>query len=217
MKKVAVVLMVYMVCLAALRVEAVKQRVPISISGSEIAANSNGFYATRSRLVTSNFTSSVSNQLVMAVDLSQNTIEIEEWDAALSNRVDRQPLAGGTQSIVYASYVMSKVISARTNTITFASDLENGDPTDSDWNNDGVSDHFGDLSIQGTFYWDRNKILTNRQDSSIVITGVITGVRATMQGVLNDPIAGSNGVNRVFTLGRASSTRAKTFLVDELP
>jgi hypothetical protein len=207
MKKVAVGLMVYLVLLAVARVDAVKQRIPIAITGSEV--NQAGTVSLR----TTNVTTSVSNQLVMAIDLAANTIEIEEWDAALSNRVDRQP-AGGTQSLVLASYIMAKTVNSRTNTFTFAADMETGDPVDVDWNNDGTNDTFAAISFLGTISYKPTGILTNRNGTSFV-TGVVTRVNARMMGVLNDSINSSNGVDRILRSGNLRSTKP-AFLVDEV-
>ncbi len=206
MKKVAVGLMVYLVLLAVARVDAVKQRIPIVITGSEATQGKT------TSLRTTNFTTGVSNQLVMAIDLAANTIEIEEWDFALSNRVDRQD-AAGTQSLVLASYIMAKTVNTRTNSYAFAADMETGDPVDVDWNGDGTNDHFAAVSLLGTVTFKPTGILTNRDGNSF-ITGVVTRVNGQLRGVLNDSVNGSNGVDRILRSGSLRSTKPPFFVND---
>ncbi len=206
MKKVAVGLMVYLVLLAVARVDAVKQRLPIAITGSEVKQTGT------TSLRTTNFTTGVSNQLVMAIDLAANTIDIEEWDAGLSNLVDRQT-ADGTQALVLASYIMAKTFNSRTNIYTFCADMETGDPVDVDWDGDGTNDHLAAVSMLGTISFKPTGILTNRT-GDVFITGVVTRVNARLQGILNDSVNGSNGVDRILRSGSLRSTKPPFALND---
>lgn len=210
MKRIlAVAIAVWVGLVVAVQVEAQKQRIPIVVTGTEL--NSAGTF----RIGTTNLLSTNGSQLVAVIDLQNNTFDIEEWDAALSNRVDRRPLAPGVQPWLVASYVMAVVPNATSNLLTFAADLETGDPVDVDWDNDGTPDHLASISIIGTMSYKPTALLTNRNGSS-VITGVVTRINAQLQGVLNDPVALSNGVHRILRRGQLRSGRAPAFFVDEL-
>lgn len=210
MKRIlAVAIAVWVGLVVAVQVEAQKQRIPIVVTGTEL--NPAGTF----RIGTTNLLSTNGSQLVAVIDLQNNTFDIEEWDAALSNRVDRRPLAPGVQPWLVASYVMAVVPNATSNLLTFAADLETGDPVDVDWDNDGTPDHLSSISIIGTMSYKPTALLTNRNGSS-VITGVVTRINAQLQGVLNDPVALSNGVHRILRRGQLRSGRAPAFFVDEL-
>ncbi|MCS7048885.1 MAG: hypothetical protein NZ483_06285 [Verrucomicrobiae bacterium] len=208
-KMVLTAAIVWLVLFMAVRVEAQKQRIPITISWTEL--NPNGTF----RVGTTNLLSTNGSQMVAVIDLKNNTFDIEEWDASLSNRVDRRPAAAGVQPWLVASYLMSVVPNATSNVLTFAADLETGDPVDVDWDDNGAPDHLASISIIGTMSFKPTGLLTNRNGTS-VLTGVVTRINAQLQGVLNDPVALSNGVHRILRRGQLRSGRAPAFYVDEL-
>lgn len=200
------------VCLglmSSVNVDAQKLRIPITMSWTEL--NSSGTF----RVVTTNLVTAAGNQLVAVIDLPNNTFDIEEWNSTLSNRVDRQPSVTGTQALLFASYLMAVVPNARTNTLTFAADLETGDPVDVDWDNNGIPDHLASVSAAGTMSYKPTGLLTNRNGTS-VLTGVVTRINGKLVGILNDPVTLSNGVHRVLRMGQIRSVGAP-FFVDEEP
>jgi hypothetical protein len=185
------------------------QRLPITLKGTQIS-QTYGEPAVTSTLGDASILSAPSNQLVIALNLDSNYLAIEEWDSTLTKKVDRSSLYPGTQAVVWATAEygsMAKAYGSSGKLITFTATL---DSVDDDWDDDGTGEHYGSLTVVGTMQYDPAATLTSRDDAS-VLTGVVTSVRATLQGALNDLVAGEDTPELQLRKGRLRTTGAAPF------
>jgi len=159
-----------------------KQRLPISLS---LSLSSIAGKQTKTDV---DLVSAPGNRLVIAIDLSANTVEIEEWNSSLTSQVDRSALLEGVQVLLGSIRVAAVVNGSKAE---LNCDLEHDDK---DWNNDNVNDTDGDWSLAA-------KIKLNE------ITLEILGVSGKLSGVYNDPVNGSGGgQNILIKKGKLKST-----------
>jgi|GEM_PF-6746181 len=186
MKKVAVILAVYLVALAAMNSQAAKQRIPIVVKGGGIT-EAGKFTIDNSSIIASN-----GSQLVLALDFDNNTVDIEEWNASLTSKIQRNSVTNDEfKALVISSFRSARIVSAKSNSVVFACDLETGFPITRDWNKDGTNDTSADWQLLG-------KATLNK-------SGVVTKVSGKIVGVMNDPVEGDSGVNAVLQKGTIKS------------
>lgn len=156
------------------------QRFPISL-GATVETDTQRVKLTDQSLVTA-----PGNRLVLAIDMTTHVVAIEEWNAGLTARVDRDAVLSGTQAIL-ENYRMAQLSGKKL--------MANLEMVDMDWDKDGELDHDGNLQLDA-------KLKINPQ------SGTITSLTATLLGVLNDPVNSGNGGENMLFRGKLRTTGA---------
>ncbi len=155
------------------------QRFPISLTAT-VETDAHRLRITDQSLVTT-----AGNRLVLYIDLETYVVAIEEWDASLVTRVDRDAILSGTQAML-ENFRMAQLSGKKML-------MANLEMVDMDWDEDGELDHDGNLQMSA-------RLKVNGS------TGALTSLTATLMGVLNDPVnSGNLGENMLFT-GRLRTT-----------
>jgi len=177
-----VVCAVVLVGTTALAVGPGKQRLPVSLSASLVTA------AGKQRVTDVNLVSAAGNRLVIAIDLSANTVEIEEWNGSLTTQIDRSALLEGVQ-VLLGSIRAAVVVTGKKGLLNC--DLEHDDK---DWDNNGSNDTDGDWSLVAKLKLDD-------------VTSEILKVSGKLTGVWNDPVNGAGGgIDILLSKGKIKST-----------
>ncbi len=147
--------------------EGEKIRFPIALTAT-VQTATNSVRVTDVTLV-----SAVGNRLVLAIDLEAGVVAIEEWNATLTQQVDRDAVLSGTQGLL-ENFRMAALLGRSPQ---LQANLE---MVDMDWDHDGVADADGNMQLIARLTLDR-------------VTRAITRVNAQLLGVFNDPVNGMGG------------------------
>lgn len=141
-------------------------RLPITLRGT-IHSTTNQVVVTEQSLV-----SQPGNRLVLMVDSEAGVVAVEEWDATLARRVDRDPTLNGTQSLL-ENFRMA-MIPGRSPQL-----MANLEMVDLDWDGDGHADADGSMQLIARPTFDA--------------AGRLIRITGQLIGVFNDPINGVAG------------------------
>ncbi len=165
MRKFIVVLIAGLFAAAAWNLQAQVQRLPIQISGTVQTGAK-----TKVKITNADLVSTVSNRLVLAVNLASNTAVIEEWNAN-GPVTNRAPNTADTAAL-FGSYQMAVLKDPSGKSAVLACNLEDVN-NGFDLDGDGKADTACELLLTAQV--------------GLATNGVITKVSGNLMGVMNDP------------------------------
>lgn len=164
MKTLSIVVAASVLSVWAVDSRAQVQRLPIAVSGTAQTSKTSKVKITNADLV-----STVNNQMVIAIDLSNNFLAIEEWDSTLSNAITNRAPASTDPAAILANFRMAVIADSSGKKVKFNSNLE---ANTADWDGDGFRDTESELLVDAT--------------ASLATNGVITRLSGKLTGVMND-------------------------------
>lgn len=171
MKKLSAVIAASLLSVLVADLQAQVQRVPVIISGIVQTG-----LKTKVKITDADLVSAVGNRLVVAVDLTNNTVAVEEWNSALSQAVTNRAPSSINPAALLGSYQAGVLRDDGGTKVLFNCDLESNTP---DWDGEGFRDSAADLQLNAK--------------GSTTTNGVITKLSGKLYGVINDPLGDHEG------------------------